>query len=108
MAEPLKYYHNITANVVNVMEGMQASSTRKVRASCHTLPVRSVTARGEAIQQCCILCHSEPQCMNVQLGLCAIPHTCAPHPPSSPPLPQPHITATRDTARLLKYMRHVR
>ena len=30
MAEPLRYYHNITANVVNVMEAMKASTTRQV------------------------------------------------------------------------------
>jgi UDP-glucose 4-epimerase len=31
MEEPLRYYHNITANVVNVLEAMQVSQTRKVR-----------------------------------------------------------------------------
>jgi hypothetical protein len=30
MEEPLRYYHNITANVVNVLEAMQVSQTRKV------------------------------------------------------------------------------
>jgi UDP-glucose 4-epimerase len=36
MKEPLRYYHNITANVVNVMEAMQVSRTRKVSFALHT------------------------------------------------------------------------
>lgn len=32
MEEPLRYYHNITANAVNVLEAMKAGGTRQVRA----------------------------------------------------------------------------
>ena len=41
MAEPLRYYHNITANVVNVLEAMQASSTRQVRRGARTLDLHA-------------------------------------------------------------------
>lgn len=51
MAEPLRYYHNITANVVNVMEGMKASNTRKVRphfTAQHHPPKIQGTARQKS------------------------------------------------------------
>ena len=53
MAEPLRYYHNVTANVVNVLEAMKASRTRRVRPSS-SHGAAAITAAAAVLLATCI------------------------------------------------------